>query len=53
MNFTLKLTDQEVELIGAALNELPRKISNDLFVKISQQCVEQREAQKVTEDTKT
>lgn len=44
MNFTITLSEQEVEIIGMALNELPRKLSNDVFVKISTQCIEQRAA---------
>ena len=32
--FTFQFTAQEVDIIGAGLNKLPREVSNDLFNKL-------------------
>lgn len=37
----IELTQQEITLIKAALNELPRKICHSLYIKIEKQEIEQ------------
>ena len=41
MEFTLKLTEQEVNLVLNALQEIPAKVSNPLTKKIFDQAKEQ------------
>lgn len=36
-HYTLTVTPEELNIIGAALNELPRKVSNAVFVKLTAQ----------------
>jgi septal ring factor EnvC (AmiA/AmiB activator) len=45
MEYVLKLSEQEIQIVGAALNELPRKISNNLVNKIQAQVTEQEQAE--------
>ena len=42
MIFTLTLETAEVDLLGAALGELPLKVSQPLFQKIAQQVAAQQ-----------
>ena len=46
MEFELKLTEQEVNVVLAGLGELPAKHSIELIAKIKQSCESQIEQQK-------
>ena len=40
--FTLTVTEHDAEVIGVALNELPRKMSEPVFAKLQQQIGQQQ-----------
>jgi hypothetical protein len=42
MDFHLTVTPEEAEILGRALNELPRRISDPLFIKLQQQILTQQ-----------
>jgi hypothetical protein len=44
MNFTFCVSEEEANLMAAALMELPYKTVADLVTKINQQALEQRQA---------
>lgn len=46
MQFELKLTEEEVNLVLTGLSELPAKFSMDLLSKIKSTCQEQIEVEK-------
>jgi hypothetical protein len=52
MNYTLTLTEQEVQVLGAALAELPFKVSSALITKIQSQINDQI-TDSVTEENPT
>ena len=41
--FTLTVTEHDAEVIGVALNELPRKMSEPVFAKLQQQIGQQQQ----------
>lgn len=47
MELTIKLTEQEANIILAGLSELPLKVSMDLAMKFKKQCEEQIKAEEV------
>jgi hypothetical protein len=49
MQLTIKLNEQEANLILAALGELPAKHSIELILKFKQQCEEQIKSNNVEE----
>jgi hypothetical protein len=52
MELTVKLTEQEANLILAGLSELPAKVSLELIFKFKQQCEDQINAAKTEEPAK-
>ena len=47
MEFNIKVTEEQANVILAGLAELPLKVSMDLAMKFKQQCEEQIKAEKV------
>jgi hypothetical protein len=50
MNYTLTFTEQEVQVLGAALAELPFKVSSNLISSIQNQINKQLPEQESNED---
>lgn len=44
MEYVLTVTEEELSILGAALNELPRKVSQPVFIRIQAQVDEQNKA---------
>lgn len=52
MEYNLRVTPTELNALGAAINELPKKIADPLLAKLTAQVQEQNAAAKKAEDAK-